>query len=226
LRGFRWLSLQHSPPCVITSNPQPDLQITPIEKIRLPLKSRDELPPILAGLQWLWMHPTLKAEILALLEANILVGKQVPGAPGRTCGKSWCWASSASAWMPASRVERVANHDTLVRQMLSVPARPWGGSAKVFGSSNAAGLKFTPRSCQSIFLMACVNKLFEGGTTFLRRVHSILLEWNKWRVSLDQLRGLLKFQGFVFKRALEESGNMGTEVLSVKHCPNQKPSSD
>jgi hypothetical protein len=32
---------------------QPDLQITPIEKIRLPLKSRDKLPPILAGLQWL-----------------------------------------------------------------------------------------------------------------------------------------------------------------------------
>jgi hypothetical protein len=31
---------------------QPDLQIIPIENIQLPLKSRDELPPILAGLQW------------------------------------------------------------------------------------------------------------------------------------------------------------------------------
>ena len=29
---------------------QPDLQITPIEKIRLPLKSRDELPPLLTRL--------------------------------------------------------------------------------------------------------------------------------------------------------------------------------
>ena len=55
---------------------EPDLQITPIEKIRLPLKSRDELPPILAGLQWVWMHPTLKTEILALLEDRILAGKQ------------------------------------------------------------------------------------------------------------------------------------------------------
>ena len=36
-------------------SPQPDLQLIPIEKIRLPLKSRDELPPILAGWQWLWM---------------------------------------------------------------------------------------------------------------------------------------------------------------------------
>jgi transposase, IS5 family len=61
---------------------QPDLQITPSEKIRLPLRSRDELPPILAGLQWLWMHPTLKAEIFALLEAKILAGKQATGRTG------------------------------------------------------------------------------------------------------------------------------------------------
>ena len=50
---------------------EPDLQITPIEKIRLPLRSRDELPPIPAGLQSLWMHPTLRAEFLGLLEAAL-----------------------------------------------------------------------------------------------------------------------------------------------------------
>ena len=60
---------------------QPDLQITPIEKIRLPLKSRDKLLPILAGLQWIWMHPTLKAERFALLEAKILPANKPPGAP-------------------------------------------------------------------------------------------------------------------------------------------------
>jgi len=60
----------------------PDLQITPIEKIRLPLRSRDELPPLLAGLQWVWRHPALKAEIFALLEAKILAGKQATGRPG------------------------------------------------------------------------------------------------------------------------------------------------
>ena len=61
---------------------QPDLQITSIEKIRVPLQSRDELPPILAGLQWVWMHPTLKAEILALLEAGILADKKPTGRTG------------------------------------------------------------------------------------------------------------------------------------------------
>ncbi len=45
-------------------NAQPDLKVLPIEKIPLPLNSRDELPPILAGLQWIRMHPTLKGRIL------------------------------------------------------------------------------------------------------------------------------------------------------------------
>ena len=61
---------------------QPELGLTPIEQIVLPLKSRDELPPILAGLQWIWTHPTLKTEILALLEAKILAGKKATGRTG------------------------------------------------------------------------------------------------------------------------------------------------
>ena len=113
---------------------QPDLQITPIEKIRLPLKSRDELPPILAGLQWVWMHAPLKAEIFALLEAKILAGKQ---ATGRTGMDLWqilvlgvVRLGLDADW---DRLEHVANYDALVRQMLGVPATPWGADAKVFG---------------------------------------------------------------------------------------------
>jgi IS5 family transposase len=114
--------------------PQPDLQITPIEKIRLPLKSRDELPPILAGLQWVWMHPTLKAEIFALLEAKILAGKQ---ATGRTGMDLWqilvlgvVRLGLDADW---DRMEDLANHHLLVRQMLGVPATPWGEDPQVFG---------------------------------------------------------------------------------------------
>ena len=65
-----------------TFQARPDLQITPVEKIRLPLKSRDELPPILSALQWVWIHPALKAEIFALLEAKILAGKHATGRRG------------------------------------------------------------------------------------------------------------------------------------------------
>jgi transposase, IS5 family len=113
---------------------EPDLQITPIEKIRLPLRSRDELPPILAGLQWLWMHPTLRAEILALLEAAVLAGK---AATGRTGMDLWqilvlgvVRLGLDADW---DRLEHIANYDSLVRQMLGVPATPWGEETKVFG---------------------------------------------------------------------------------------------
>ncbi len=113
---------------------QPDLQITPIEKIRLPVKSRDELPPILAGLQWVWMHPTLKAEIFALLEAKLLAGKK---ATGRTGMDLWqilvlgvVRLGLDADW---DRMEHIANYDTLVRQMLGLPATPWNDESKMFG---------------------------------------------------------------------------------------------
>ena len=113
---------------------QPDLQLTPIEKLRLPLKSRDELPPILAGLQWLWMHPTLKADFVALLEAKILAGKK---ATGRTGMDLWpilvlgvVRLGLDADW---DRMEYIAHYETLVRQMLGVPAMPWGEEDKMFG---------------------------------------------------------------------------------------------
>lgn len=112
---------------------QPDLQIVPLEKIRLPLRRRDELPPIVAGLQWLWMHPTLRAEIFGLLAARILAGKQ---ATGRTGMDLWqilvlgvVRLGLDADW---DRLEHIANYDTLVRQRLGVPATPWGEDAKVF----------------------------------------------------------------------------------------------
>lgn len=113
---------------------QPDLQITPIEKIRLPHKSRDELPPILAGLQWVWMHPTLKAEILALLEAKVLADKKPTGRTGMDL-----WQILVLGVMRLGldadwdRMEHIANYDMLVRQMLGLPAAPWDDESKTFG---------------------------------------------------------------------------------------------
>jgi len=113
---------------------QPDLQLTPIEKIRLPLRSRDELPPILAGLQWIWMHPTLKAEILALLEAAVLADKKVTGRTGMNLWQILVLGvvrlGLDADW---DRMEHIANYDALVRQMLEVPAAPWGEEDKRFG---------------------------------------------------------------------------------------------
>ena len=113
--------------------PQPDFQVVPIEKILLPLKSRDELPPILAGLQWIWTHPTLKAEIFALLEARLLAGKQATGRPGMALWQILVLGvvrlGLDADW---DRLEDQANHHTLLRQMLGVPALSWGQDEVVF----------------------------------------------------------------------------------------------
>src|SRR5437867_3508625 len=54
----------------------------PIERVRIPLKSRDELPPILAGLQWIFQTPEINEQVLALLESKVLAGKRATGRPG------------------------------------------------------------------------------------------------------------------------------------------------
>jgi hypothetical protein len=114
--------------------PAPGLQVTPIEKIVLPIRSRDELPPILAGLQWIWTHPTLKADIFALLEAKILAGKKVTGRTGMDLWQILVLGvvrlGLDADW---DRMEHIANYDMLVRQMLGVPVAPWGDEARVFG---------------------------------------------------------------------------------------------
>jgi hypothetical protein len=112
---------------------RPELTITPIEKILLPLDSRDELPPILAGLQWLWKHPTLKPEVLRLLQQKVLADKHLTGRPGMDLWQILV-LGVVRLGLDANydRLEDLANHHALLRQMLGLPQSPWGGPAKRF----------------------------------------------------------------------------------------------
>jgi hypothetical protein len=113
--------------------PQPGLQLTPIEKVVIPLRSRDELPPILAGLQWIWCHPTLKGQIFQLLEAKILAAKKATGRPGMDLWQILVLGivrlGLDADW---DRMEHLSNYDSLLRQLLGVSETPWGAGAKVF----------------------------------------------------------------------------------------------
>lgn len=112
---------------------QPEFGLVPIEQVVLPLTSRDELPPILGGLQWIWTQPALKAEIFALLEAKILAGKK---ATGRTGLDLWqilvLGVVRLGLDADYDRLEYVANYDTLLRQILGVPAAPFGTAERRF----------------------------------------------------------------------------------------------
>ena len=111
----------------------PDLNVTPIEKIIIPLKSRDELPPLLAGLQWLWTHSTLKTQILELLDAKINADKKRTGRPGMELWQLLV-LGVVRLGLDANydRLEHIANFDTLVRQMLGIAPHPFGQEAQLF----------------------------------------------------------------------------------------------
>ena len=112
---------------------QPALNIQPIEQVVIPLKSRDELPPILAGLQWIWTHPTLKQAIFSLLETRLLADKKATGRPGMDLWQILVFGVVRLGLdTDYDRLEHLANYDTLLRQMLGVAAVPWGAAARVF----------------------------------------------------------------------------------------------
>ena len=52
-------------------NPQLQLGGTSIEKIKINLKSRDDIPPLLLGLQHIYTNTELSEKVFAILEKNI-----------------------------------------------------------------------------------------------------------------------------------------------------------
>ena len=101
--------------------------------MQLPPRSRDELPPSLAGLQGLWTHPTLQAASCARLEAARLADTKATGRRGLAWWPIGVWGVVRLGWEADwDRLEPVANSDTLVRQRLGRPLTPGGAGAKVF----------------------------------------------------------------------------------------------
>lgn len=99
-----------------------DFGQTPIENVFIPAKSRDELPPVLAGLQWIYKTPELNELIFTLLEEKIVGEKQNTGRPGMDL---WHILVLGVVRLTLNcdydRLEHIANHDGLVRQIMGLP---------------------------------------------------------------------------------------------------------
>ena len=91
---------------------------TAIEKIEIPLKSRDEMPPILAGLQWVFLTPEVNEEIFAILEEKVQGDKKQTGRPGVDLWHILVLGLDCDY----DRLEYHANYDMLLRQLLGVAA--------------------------------------------------------------------------------------------------------
>ena len=102
---------------------QTDLGQTPIAQVVIPLKSRDELPPVLAGLQWIFCTPGVNHAVFDLLEKKVVGDKlSHTGRPGMDL-----WHILVLGVVRLcldcdyDRIEYIAHYDTLVRQIMGLP---------------------------------------------------------------------------------------------------------
>ena len=102
---------------------QMNLRTVAISDVKFPLKSRDELPPVLKALQYIFVTPELNAKVFSLLENKIVAGKKKTGRPGMDLWHILVLAvvrhTLSTNW---DRLEYLANYDLLLREVMGVHA--------------------------------------------------------------------------------------------------------
>ncbi len=102
---------------------QMNLRTVAIADIKFPLKSRDELPPVLKALQYVFITPELNEKVFSLLEQTICKDKKKTGRKGMDLWHILVLAvvrhTLSTNW---DRLEYLANYDQLLRETLGVHA--------------------------------------------------------------------------------------------------------
>ena len=71
----------------VVQNVQMEIGEVDVSKVKFDLKSRDDIPKILRGLQHLYVDPALRTQLFELLQAEVLPKTDKRnGRPGRRCG--------------------------------------------------------------------------------------------------------------------------------------------
>jgi len=98
---------------------QLELGSTPIEAIRLPARSRDELPPVMRALKYIYTTPAIHREVFQVLEQHIKIFKM--GCLGMSLWEILVLGVvRLTLDIDYDRLEHIANYDLLVRQFLGV----------------------------------------------------------------------------------------------------------
>jgi IS5 family transposase len=100
---------------------QLSLATKPISDIKIPLKSRDELPAIVRALQFIFTSQELNEKVFSLLETKICTGKKKTGRPGMDLWHILVLAvvrqGTSTNW---DRLHLMANQDSLVRAIMGI----------------------------------------------------------------------------------------------------------
>ena len=104
----------------VVQNLQMQIGEVDVSKVKFDLKSRDDIPKILRGLQHLYVIPALRAKLFALLEAHISpkVDKH-NGRPGMTLWRIFvCGVVRLDLNADYDRLHELVNHHDTLREML------------------------------------------------------------------------------------------------------------
>ncbi len=109
------------------------LSQTPIEDLKIPHKSRDELPPVLKGLQWIFKTPQINEQIFQLLEERIIADKKQTGRPGMDLWHVLVLGVVRLALnCDYDRLEYLVHYEKLLRQMMGLESDFEGEFGKGF----------------------------------------------------------------------------------------------
>ncbi|MBA2610528.1 MAG: ISNCY family transposase [Bacteroidetes bacterium] len=102
---------------------QMNLRTVAISEVKFPIKSRDELPPVLMALQHIFITPDLNKKVFELLEKKVCGDKKKTGRKGMDLWHMLVLAVVRHAlgtnW---DRLEYLANYDLLLRSVMGVHA--------------------------------------------------------------------------------------------------------
>jgi IS5 family transposase len=102
---------------------QMNLRTVAIADVKFPLKSRDELPPVLMALQYIFITPELNEKVFEILEHKICSGKKKTGRKGMDLWHILVLAVVRNAcdtnW---DTLELWSNYNELIRRVMGVHA--------------------------------------------------------------------------------------------------------
>ena len=94
---------------------------TPIEEIVIPFKSRDELHPVVAALQYIYTTPEINEQIFQILEKQVIGNNKKTGRPGMDL---WhilvLGVVRLTLDCDYDRLEHIVHYDKLVRQIMGL----------------------------------------------------------------------------------------------------------
>ena len=115
-------------------NIQYKLGCQPIEKVQIPTNSRDELPPALAALQYIYMTPGLNQKVHEIVYPKITLGKQQTGCEGMS---GWEILVLATIRLTLNtdydQLLIHANYNKLVRSIMGIEEGFYPSTGKLYG---------------------------------------------------------------------------------------------